>query len=443
MSDALLGLIAHATADRSERGIAATVSRLITAHHISIGERLPTVRLLARELGVSPTTVSEAWQTLGSAGIIESRGRLGTFVVGSVAESRPTRYRRITDAPGEYRLDLSTGTPDPALLPDISGLLAQIDQRNLTHSYLDDPVLPALVDVLAGMWPFKPESVTVVDGVLDAIDRVASAIIRYGDRVVVENPCFAPLLDLFELLGAQVIPVELDEHGITPESLRLALTHDPVALFLQPRAHNPTGITMTSQRAAALAKVLAPSRCVVVEDDHSGASSGAALASIGRHLPGRTVYILGFSKSHGPDLRLAAVGGSASVVDAVIERRTLGAGWSSRILQSVLVAMLTDVKVQRFVGKASDTYRRRRDTFVKLLDARGVSTTGTDGINLWLTVNNEQSCLLTMASLGVALAPGTPFLAAALASDHVRLTVGLVSERQIELADQLALATNS
>ena len=68
--------------DRSARGIAAAVSRLITGGTLAAGDRLPTVRALARQLGVSPTTVSEAWQVLGQAGAIDARGRLGTFVVG-------------------------------------------------------------------------------------------------------------------------------------------------------------------------------------------------------------------------------------------------------------------------------------------------------------------------------------------------------------------------
>ena len=60
--------------------------------------------------------------------------------------------------------------------------------------------------------------------------------------------------------------------------------------------------------------------------------------------PAQTVHVRSFSKSHGPDLRLAAVGGAAEVIDAVTTRRMLGPGWSSRILQSVLLAMLGDPK---------------------------------------------------------------------------------------------------
>src|SRR3954447_22111979 len=72
-SDGGLGLIAGAADDRSARGIAAAVSRLVTAGDLPVGTRLPTVRDVARELGVSPTTVSEAWRSLLRAGAIQTR----------------------------------------------------------------------------------------------------------------------------------------------------------------------------------------------------------------------------------------------------------------------------------------------------------------------------------------------------------------------------------
>ena len=73
------------------------------------------------------------------------------------------------------------------------------------------------------MWPFAPEALTVVDGAMDALDRVAQVVVRLGDRVVVEHPTFPPLLDLLEQLGAEVIGVDVDDAGIGVEGLRRAL----------------------------------------------------------------------------------------------------------------------------------------------------------------------------------------------------------------------------
>ena len=130
--------------DRSARGIAAAVGRLISSGELPVGTRLPTVRDLSKELGVSPTTVSEAWQSLAAVGAIDARGRQGTFVRQPTGPATPRRYRRVTEGPGRFALDLSTGTPDPALLPDLRPVIARVSRQSLTSSYLDQPVLPEL-----------------------------------------------------------------------------------------------------------------------------------------------------------------------------------------------------------------------------------------------------------------------------------------------------------
>ena len=110
-------LVAEAVVDRSPKGIAAAVHRLIRAGRLQTGDRLPTVRDLAKDLSISPATVSEAWQALGAVGAIQARGRAGTFVRDTVEPTRPVRYLGIGGAPLAEGINLSTGTPDPALLP--------------------------------------------------------------------------------------------------------------------------------------------------------------------------------------------------------------------------------------------------------------------------------------------------------------------------------------
>ncbi|MEI2707094.1 MAG: aminotransferase class I/II-fold pyridoxal phosphate-dependent enzyme [Ilumatobacteraceae bacterium] len=342
--------------DRSARGIAAAVNRLVSSGRLAVGTRLPTVRELARLLGVSPTTVSEAWQTLAGVGAVEGRGRLGTFVCQPTGPGAPTRYRRVTEGPGHFSLDLSTGTPDRDLLPDLAAAIGLLGERSFTSSYLDPAVLPALEEHLRATWPFSPQAITVVDGAMDALDRLAQQVVRLGDRVVVEQPTFPPLLDLLDHLGAEIVGVPMDAEGMLPGPFAEALALDPAAVICQLRAHNPTGITTSARRAKALAGALARSRATIIEDDHSGDIATGTLVSLGRWLPERTVHIRSFSKSHGPDLRLAAIGGAEGPVRAVANRRLLGAGWTSRILQAVLLTMLTDPVTVQAVRHARDTY---------------------------------------------------------------------------------------
>ncbi|MGH9270698.1 MAG: PLP-dependent aminotransferase family protein [Ilumatobacteraceae bacterium] len=438
-------ILAEFDGDRSARRIAGVIGRLITSGQLPVGARLPTVRELSRRLGVSPTTVSEAWRSLADVGAIDARGRNGTSVRPPIGPGGPRRYRRITEGPGHFQLDLSSGTPDPALLPDLGPAFARVAQQSLTSSYLDHPVLPELEDELIGSWPFAPEAITVVDGAMDALDRVAREVLHLGDRVVVEHPSFPPLLDLLEQLGCEVVGVDVDDAGLDVGQVRATLDAAPVAaVFVQPRAQNPTGSALTTARAADLATLLSGTTTLVVEDDHANDISGSALVSLGSWLPERTVHIRSFSKSHGPDLRLAAIGGAGDVVAAVANRRLLGPGWSSRLLQALLLALLRDGETDAVMDHARAEYARRRGLVAGVLDAAGVRCTGSDGINLWVEVADERSAAVALAARGIGVAPGTPFLVRPDA-DHVRITVGLVrgDDRRVEdVAAELAAAAH-
>jgi DNA-binding transcriptional MocR family regulator len=226
------------------------------------------------------------------------------------------------------------------------------------------------------------------------------------------------------------------------DGLRDALALEPVAVFLQPRAHNPSGISMTAARATALAAELRDNATVVVEDDTWSEIGAGELQSLGTHLPSQTVHIRSFSKSHGPDLRLAAVGGAGDVVVAAANRRLLGPGWSSRILQAVLLGMLDDKEIIGTIEGAADEYARRRRLVTDVLGERSVPFLGTEGINLWMRVADERSALLTLAARGIGAAPGAPFQVRHDAP-HLRLTVGLLSGSDAEIvatAELLAAA---
>src|SRR5262245_57994981 len=215
----MLHVISAAVADRSARGIAFAVSRLIRGGELAAGTRLPTVRDLARVLRISTTHVSEAWSSLARAGLIATRGRSGTVVLSGELRRSRLRYTHMAGIVGAAAQDLSTGVPDHDLLPDLTQTLGRLGDMRLTTSYLDEPVLPALEKPLRSVWPYAAERVTVVDGALDALDRVISVVVRFGDRVLVENPTFPPMLDLLERTGAHVIGLALDDSGIVPQAL--------------------------------------------------------------------------------------------------------------------------------------------------------------------------------------------------------------------------------
>jgi len=417
------------------RGLADAVGRAVGEGALAPGARLPPIRQVATFLQLSPTTVSAAWQLLRRAGTIRTDGRRGTIVAPSRADG-PGRYRAALRGHSRYPLDLSTGVPDPALLPDLSGIpVLSAGPR----SYLDEPVLPELGALLRSTWPHPPDRLAIFDGAMDAIDQIASGLLRLGDRAVVENPCFPPLLDLLETLGVRAVPVETDAFGALPSSLAEALAERPAAVFLQPRALNPTGASWSGSRAESLAAVLAPIDAYVVEDDSAADVAASPLRSLGRLLPARTLHVRSFSKSHGPDLRLAAVSGPATVLDPILERRLLGQGWTSRILQDLLLRLLTLPGPVAAVRRAREEYARRRSLVVAGLHRAGVDLPPGDGLNIWLPVRDEPAAVLTLATHGIAAAAGAAFTVGP-GAPHLRVTTGLITADHAGIAAVLAEA---
>ncbi|WP_211349897.1 PLP-dependent aminotransferase family protein [Rarobacter faecitabidus] len=435
-------------AEPSPRGIAAGIARLMRAGELRPGDRLPTVRSLSAALGVSPATVSGAWHALADVGLVVTRGRAGTFVLPEPASWLPPRYRTMNETTHDTELDLSTGTPDPRLLPSIGRALVRAASRLQgaeTGSYVAAPVLPELEALIRETWPFTAQRITVVDGALDALARAVEQATSFGDRIAVENPGFPPVFDLLEQAGRDRVLVELDEHGITPPSLESALRKNVTALIVQPRAHNPTGVSISPTRGRELAAILRQHPGVTVfEDDHSGDVSAARDFSLGTLLPMRVVRIRSYSKSHGPDLRIAAIGGPAAVIDPLVARRMLGPGWTSRLLQRVLIDLLTDADAMDAVTHARRVYYSRSHLLTAALAAEGIEIRPGDGINMWLPVHDEQVALTRLASASVSAAPGTPFFAARDSEyarrDHIRISLSTDLADVTDLARVLAHA---
>lgn len=418
---------------RGAGDIAASVERTVTAGGLAPGTSLPPIRDLAAELGVNPNTVAAAYRLLRQRGVVETGGRRGTRVRARPATTRRSVHQ-VPVPPGAR--DLSTGNPDPALLPT----LHTVTGRQVRYG---DPAVSAELAERARQ-RFAADGVpaahlALTSGALDGVERVLAAHLRPGDRVAVEDPSWSRLLDLVAALGLVPEPIPLDDDGPVPEDVAAALDRGCRAVVVTVRAQNPTGAALGAARARELRTILAAApHVLLVEDDHAAEVAGAPLCG----LAGTTAHwahVRSVAKAYGPDLRLATLAGDETTVDRVQGRLRLGQGWVSHLLQDSVLALWDDPAVDARLRKATATYAARRQAMTGALADRGVPAHGRSGLNVWVPVPDETGAVARLLTAGWVVAPGSRFRLAS--GPGVRITVAELDPAEISrLADAVAAA---
>ena len=371
-------------------------------------EQLPTIRDLAATLHVSPVTVAAAYRLLHSRGLAVGQGRRGTRLRAQSVPQLPT-VRSTRSADGV--LDLTTGNPDPALLPSIDAALRGLHAD--THLYGDPAELRALIAFATTEFEadgIPTAAVTVTSGALDAIERVLREHTRAGDRVVVEDPTLPGFLDLIASLGLTPQPCAIDHEGLLPDAFDRVLSPQARGVIVTPRAQNPTGATMSKRRAGDLARVLRRrSHVVLIEIDPVGPVSGTPMVTLTDPPPDHWVSIKSTSKFLGPDLRVAVVAGDETTIARIERRQALGVRWVSHLLQRLTLTLWSDPSSGRRFARAADVYAQRRQALIDALAERNITAHGRSGLNVWIPVREETATVQALAERGWGVAAGERF----------------------------------
>ena len=428
--------VQYRIAGTSAESIAANVEQAISAGTLAPGAALPPVRALAAQLGVHANTAAAAYRLLRDRGVVETAGRRGTRV-----RHRPSSTPRSLlglDVPVGVR-DLSTGNPDPALLPIAGARLAGPPGRPVLYG--EPAISPGLAQfsrLTLSADGVAADHLAVTSGALDGIERALAAHVRPGDRVAVEDPGWANLLDLLAALGLSAEPVRVDDDGPLVDDVASALSRGARALVVTSRAQNPTGAALSADRAHALRALLGERAddLLVVEDDHCAGISGAPLHTLSgatRHW----AFVRSASKAYGPDLRVAVLAGDQRTVERVQGRLRLGPGWVSHLLQDLAVSLWTDQAAAGLVHRAERRYARTRARLCAALAGRGIEAHGRSGLNVWIPVPDETVAVTRLLGAGWAAAPGARFRIRTPAG--LRLTIAGLTDDEIDpLADAIA-----
>ncbi|GGH41754.1 aminotransferase class I/II-fold pyridoxal phosphate-dependent enzyme [Microbacterium album] len=383
---------------RTATGLAAEISELIRSGDLLHGARLPTIRSVADAVGVSVGTVAEAWATLRQEGLVETRRRGGTRIVGA---------ERRSAFPGWAGVDLLLCSPDTRLQPPLEPALLHALRQPGVNAWGREHMVGALQEQVAPLWPFAAEAWTSAGGGTEGLWLATRAVIRPGRPIAIDEPAPPGFLATLAELGVEVIGIPVDDEGALPGALESALAAGAAAFLHQPGGPFSPRAVLSEARAQALADVLEGSDAAIVEDDSLGLLSTAPVRTVGARLPHRTVRVLSFCKSFGLDLRTSVIGGARHLVDRAISARSGGVGSNSRILQHALAAMLRDEAALRTVEAAKERYALRRTLAVSALRDAGLTVrSGPGSLVAWVEVPDERATALALATRGIIVDVG-------------------------------------
>ncbi len=393
-------------ASRTSAGIAAFIEAAVRDGRILSDDLLPPVRALAETLQVSPGTVAAAYRRLKLRGVVATDGRRGTRVNATPSLAHPYA----PPVPLGVR-DLSSGNPDPALLPSIAAALRATPEEPILYGHdVHDAQLIQLAREGFDADGIGSDSVAVVGGALDGLERVLRVHLAPGDRVGIEDPGWRSVYHLLASLNLVPVPVPIDDDGPLPDALQRALESGLDALIVTPRAQNPTGAALERERAGELVRMVSVyPDLLLVEDDHAGPVSGGSYESIvGEHRE-KWAVIRSVSKSFGPDLRVAVMAGDAATIARVEVHRLLGPGWVSHILQRAVAHIWSDPATPSLLEGAVESYRIRRKALIDALARRSIRARGKTGLNVWIEVREEAAVVAGLLARNWAVAPGHEF----------------------------------
>ena len=312
--------------------VAARIQALIREGVYREGDRLPGVRVLSRQFGVSVSTILQAHQTLEARGYLQARERSGYFVrrpARELPEPNMPRHRSrpVPVSAREMTLDLcadeqkrmvplATAIPHPDFLP-----LRQIQQSTLwaarrgleTLDYAFPGKLEFRRQVAQRMAaigvPVSPDEVLATNGAQEAIILALRAVTQPGDIVAVESPSFPGILQALEVVGLRVIEIPTHpSEGLSLEGLQVALEQWPLKACVVVTNHsNPMGARMPDARKRQLVSMLAAAGVPLIEDDiygdlyYAGERPRPAKAF---DQADNVIYCSSFSKTVSPGLRL-------------------------------------------------------------------------------------------------------------------------------------------
>jgi GntR family transcriptional regulator/MocR family aminotransferase len=338
--------------------LSGAIRELVVAGTLSRGDRLPSSRALAADLGVSRSVTEHAYEQLLAEGWLEARRGSGTYVAagGATATTSPRRPAR-TPTRDLVRLDAGTPWIDPRHAAGWRRAWREVSTARPPRGYDDPRGLPELRAALADRigrtrgLVVDPDEVVVTNGTTDGLRHLLSVL--PSGPVALEDPGYRAAVETVRGLsrGVRDLPALAPVRDLT----------GVVAAYVTPAHQHPLGRVLPAADRVALLDAARIADAVVVEDDYDSefrydVAPVPALASLDRH---RVAYLGTAAKAVAPSLRLGWLVPPAAHLDAVNARRVVtheGAPWP---VQRAFLALLRDGYVDKVVRTARRVYAER------------------------------------------------------------------------------------
>ncbi|MEM7115797.1 MAG: PLP-dependent aminotransferase family protein [Chloroflexota bacterium] len=451
------------------RQIAEQIKTQISDGRLPANARLPTVRKLATQLGVTRLTIQNAYGELQADGWVEAVVGRGTFVSNSVqphAIMDTVGHRLTPDGVIDdiLQLDKVIGVrsmalahPDDSLFPadefwdGLSGLRHQAINLMSYGSIQGDPQLRVVVaDLLQDEGITSvPEQIMITAGAMQGIALVTQALTQPGDSVLVDAPTFLGTLNVLRAQGLKCVGVPLDKAGPCLDTLeRLIQQHRPRYYYAIPNYHNPTGICMSLARRRELLRLAQKYDLLLLEDDIYGTlyyDSPPPPTLKALDTDERVIYLNSFSKALMPGLRTGyLISNNEGLRQKLLKLRRATDLGSPAFVQRATAVFLQNGGLKRHLRRVRPVYRQRRDTLMQMLQTHMPHTVQ------WSYPLGGYSCWVTMPQTfatgefyrialqnGFAFTPGDAYLPLNETEEYFRLCFGKQSTAAIRAGVKL------
>jgi GntR family transcriptional regulator/MocR family aminotransferase len=410
------GLDLHLGIDRAHglrAGLEGALRSAVRDGRLAPGDRLPSSRALAQELGVARGTVTQVYEQLTAEGYLTSRARSGVRIA---PRPRPGTSASVPAAatfrPPTGGFDLRPGLPDLSMFPRRAWLAATRHvlqtMPNTAFAYGDPTGDPALRTALADYLGRSrgvlttPEQVVVCAGYTHALRLICQAL---TGTIGFEEPSLQDYPALAERVGRTVTRIPVDANGLVVEELT-----GEAAVVVTPAHQFPLGVTLSPQRRRDLLHWARRTDAVIVEDDYDGEFryDRQPVGALQGLAPDQVIYAGTVSKTIAPALRIAWLVVPARLVPALRAALRFDEAYVNVIDQLVLAHLIGRGDLDRHLRRCRIRYRQRRDRLGRAVTDRlpharlsGIAA----GLHamLHLPGDDESAVLARLTARGVAV----------------------------------------